>query len=328
MAFPQNTIYNPRIPFIGPINGGIQEGTSITITGVVQHGVERFHVNLQCGSNPNADVALHFNPRYDICPSYVVTNTFQHGCWGSEERKKNSPLATGTDFKLLITVSKDFYQLYVNGSHFMEYRHRIPFSRVNTISIAGKVDISSITFTNSMFSGQPGFPGQPGFLPQPGFPPYVTYPNQAMFPPCPGFPSQPGFAPPVYAVPYKAFLSGGVLPGRTITIQGAVHPNATRFHININHPTGIALHYNPRLNENIVVRNTKQAEKWGSEERDGLMPFSKGQPFTLKIYCESHSFRIMANGMHVHDYKHRFTQLNRISELEIDGDITITSVNV
>nr|XP_061797054.1 galectin-9-like [Nerophis lumbriciformis] len=289
-----------RIPFTGPINGGIQEGTSIIITGLVQHGVERFHVNLQCGSNPNADVALHFNPRYDSRPSYVVTNTFQHGCWGNEERKKNSPLAIGTDFKLLITVSKDFYQLYINGSHFMEYRHRIPFSRVNSISIAGKVDISSITFTNSM----------------------------AMFPPSPGFPSQPGFAPPVYAVPYKAFLSGGVLPGRTITIHGTVHPNATRFHININHPTGIALHYNPRLNENIVVRNTKRGEKWGSEERGGPMPFRKGQPFTLTIYCEIHSFRIVANGAHVHDYKHRFTQLNRLSELEIAGDITITSVNV
>lgn len=70
----------------------------------------RFHVNLQCGSHSGADVALHFNPRYEST-GYVVNNTYQNRNWGSEERKYESPFTQGQTFTLQILVAQDAYKV-------------------------------------------------------------------------------------------------------------------------------------------------------------------------------------------------------------------------
>ncbi|KAF0030322.1 hypothetical protein F2P81_017053 [Scophthalmus maximus] len=266
-----------RIPFTGAIHGGLQEGKTITISGRVLPGADRFHVNLQCGSRTDADIALHINPRYntDYC---VVTNTLYNGTWGAEERKKNSMLLAGSPFNLLITVGRDSFQLNVNGSHFMDYRHRIAFQQVDTIGVGGKVEISSIAFQDSM----PIPPRLPSLL-------------------------------------VRRFHFS--LDSLALLLQ-------CLFHVNLSYHSGIALQYNPRFSENVVVRNTKQGEKWGTEERDGGMPFHKGQPFTLTMCCENNSFRIMVNGIQVHTYNHRLAPRGHISTLEIEGDISLTSVMV
>ncbi|XP_076024003.1 galectin-9-like isoform X3 [Genypterus blacodes] len=280
MAFHQQApFYNPVVPFTGSIHGGLKEGRSIIITGRVQDMADRFHVNLQCGSMHNADVALHFNPRYDSLLPYVVTNSLQHGAWGSEQRV-GSPLPAGSSFTLSITVCSDGYQLNVNGSQLMKYNHRIPFYMVDTISVGGEVEVTSIVFQG------------PG------------------------------------SVPYRGSISGGLMPGRTITIQGHVNHNASRFNVNLCYPSGTALHYNPRLSENTVVRNAMIKNQWGTEERGGSMPFQRGGAFTLTICCEQHAFRIVVNGMQAHSFNHRYSHVRHITGLEIDGDVTLTSVVV
>uniref|UniRef100_A0A4W5MPF5 Galectin n=1 Tax=Hucho hucho TaxID=62062 RepID=A0A4W5MPF5_9TELE len=231
----------PSLPFTGSIQGGLQEGKTITITGRVHHGADRFHVNLQCGSRAGADIALHFNPRYDSHPGYVVTNTLQQSRWGTEERKQHSPFQHGSSFSLQITVQKDAFQLNANGNHFMTFKHRIPFYSVDTISVNGKVELSSITFQNPV-------------------------------------------------VPYKNMINGGLYPGRTINIQGVVNPNANRFHVNLLFNSGIALHFNPRFDETLVVHNSKLGDQWGKEERSGGMPFHRGQSFTVTSHQEPSTF--------------------------------------
>ncbi|XP_041053761.1 galectin-9C-like isoform X2 [Carcharodon carcharias] len=149
MDFYPQPVYNPVIPYTGPIPGGLQDGKMIMIKGRVLPDCKRFHVNLQCGSmTQNCDVAFHFNPRYEGS-GYVVCNTFENQDWASEERKFEMPIQKGETFQLLILVQADCYKVAVNDKHFLEFIHRIPFSRVDTIAIDGQVEVISLSFINS-----------------------------------------------------------------------------------------------------------------------------------------------------------------------------------
>ncbi|XP_059370154.1 galectin-9-like [Carassius carassius] len=308
MAFYQQPpFYNPRIPFSGQIQGGLQDGKSIILSGRVLPGANRFHVNLQCGSRSEVDIALHFNPRYESA-GYVVLNSFQNMSWGSEERKHESPFPQGQTFTLQILVEQDEYKISTNGRHFMDYRHRVPYSNVDTISVDGMVELNSIVFQNPAVYTAP----QAGFQPQYAAPPGC------------GFPAYP--AAPNYTIPYKTVINGGLHHGKNIVIHGVINPNANRIMFNLRHRSGIALHYNPRFDESVVVRNTNQMEQWGAEERFGDLPFQKGQPFQVTISCEPYHYNVFVNGKQAHTYKHRYTNLTDIDILEICGDLQLTLV--
>uniref|UniRef100_W5MBJ7 Galectin n=1 Tax=Lepisosteus oculatus TaxID=7918 RepID=W5MBJ7_LEPOC len=355
MAFyNQQPFLSPKIPFTGSIQGGLQEGKAITVTGRVLPGAERFHVNLQCGSrkNPRADIAFHFNPRYEGFQDYVVCNTLQNQSWGAEERKYEMPLARGTPFTLMIMVNRDTYMVAVNGSHFLDFKHRISISSVDTISVEGGVEVNSIAFQNPMVSStQPCirfvifseyficFINQPRNQPrnhprnQPSNRSHLKQLKISLLKsgggrvlPSPLQPP-PAYTPPqTYAVPYKTFIPGGLCPGRIITIQGRVKPQLARFHINLRFQYGIAFHFNPRFGENTVVRNTQLQEKWGQEERGGSMPFIPGHNFLVVIMCDSQCYSVAVNSSQVFTYRHRVSELQKIDILEVDGDVDLTSV--
>ncbi|XP_031664430.1 galectin-9-like [Oncorhynchus kisutch] len=120
------------VPFTGCIQGGLHEGKTITVTGRVLPGSQRFHVNLQCGSKEVPDVALHFNPQYDDSRQHAACNTMLCSKWGPR----------GSYIFVLSEV-------IVNGAHFMEYLHQMSITQVDTIFVSGDVEIESIAFSNS-----------------------------------------------------------------------------------------------------------------------------------------------------------------------------------
>ncbi|CAB1330753.1 unnamed protein product [Coregonus sp. 'balchen'] len=97
-------------------------------------------MDLSCGTStkPRADIALHFNPRFkgSLC---VVCNSLVQESWGREETLQKLPYRQGAAFETIILVA-------VNGSHLLEYKHRIPLDRIDTFSISGKVKVRAIGF--------------------------------------------------------------------------------------------------------------------------------------------------------------------------------------
>lgn len=68
---------------------------------------------------------------------------------------------------------------------------------------------------------------------------------------------------------------------------------------NLNPRSNTALHFNPRLNDNCVVRNHYQHHSWGGEERGGYQPFQRGMPFEVVILCQHHHYKVCLYGREV-----------------------------
>uniref|UniRef100_A0A8C0T9G5 Galectin n=2 Tax=Canis lupus familiaris TaxID=9615 RepID=A0A8C0T9G5_CANLF len=308
------------VPFSGKIQGGLQDGLKITINGTILYcNGTRFAVNFHSGHS-DSDIAFHFNPRFEE-GGYVVCNTKQKGSWGSEERKMQMPFQMGNPFELCFMVNSCDFKVTVNGSHFTQYSHRVPFHYVDTLSITGAVQLSYISFqvrlstwhlsqrpsTQTVIHTVQTTPGQPFPLP----PPAADLPLS---------PQQP--------MPFFTSIPGGLYPSKSIIVSGTVLPGAKRFHINLRSGNDIAFHLNPRFNENTVVRNTQINNSWGSEERSlpRKMPFVQGQSFSVWIMCEGHCFKVAVDGEHLFEYYHRLKNLLAINNMEVAGDVQLTHV--
>ncbi|XP_072635473.1 galectin-9 isoform X1 [Canis lupus baileyi] len=353
MAFSssQPPYLSPGVPFSGKIQGGLQDGLKITINGTILYcNGTRFAVNFHSGHS-DSDIAFHFNPRFEE-GGYVVCNTKQKGSWGSEERKMQMPFQMGNPFELCFMVNSCDFKVTVNGSHFTQYSHRVPFHYVDTLSITGAVQLSYISFQNTRVT-----------ITQPAFS-TMQFPQTACFPPRPKGrkPKSPGvwqsssapitqtvihtvqttpgqpfpnpiippmaYPTPTYPMPFFTSIPGGLYPSKSIIVSGTVLPGAKRFHINLRSGNDIAFHLNPRFNENTVVRNTQINNSWGSEERSlpRKMPFVQGQSFSVWIMCEGHCFKVAVDGEHLFEYYHRLKNLLAINNMEVAGDVQLTHV--
>ncbi|XP_004857021.1 galectin-9 isoform X4 [Heterocephalus glaber] len=307
MAFssPQPPYVSPAVPFSGVIQGGLQEGLQITVQGTILHSnTNRFSVNFQTGFSDN-DIAFHFNPRFEE-GGYVVCNTKQKGNWGPEERKIQMPFQKGKAFELCFLVQRSEFKVMVNKRFFVQYPHRVPFHLADTISVAGPLQLSYISFqTQPIMHGIPGLVFSNPEL-SPIMDPNLNYP-----------------------IPYFTSIPGGLFPSRVITVSGIIPPNAKRFHINLRCGSDVAFHLNPRFDQNTVVRNTQIKGCWGSEERSlpFKMPFRQGQGFLVGIICEGYCYRVTVDGQYLLEYTHRLKDLRAINNLEVAGDIELTNVH-
>ncbi|XP_033647779.1 galectin-8-like [Asterias rubens] len=142
-------VNNPPVPYLAMIPGGMKDGKIIVVKVTVKpNPLTRFHVNLQCGmsTNPRSDVALQFNPRFR--EQYINLNTLRNTRWDGNEIKHRGhfPFHPNGTYEIMFLCTKQMFKVALNGSHLLEYQHRLPFQNISALGIEGDVRITQITF--------------------------------------------------------------------------------------------------------------------------------------------------------------------------------------
>lgn len=113
--------------------------------------------------------------------------------------------------------------------------------------------------------------------------------------------------------PDYTLIPGGLNIGSQIIIRGRVPTGHGRFSINLQtdecdfEGCDIAFHFNPRVDEEVVVRNSFQ-ESWQDEETDiPFFPFYDGAKFTVRIYVAADFYFVLVNGRDFIRFNHRLS---------------------
>ncbi|XP_014203430.1 tectonin beta-propeller repeat-containing protein [Copidosoma floridanum] len=140
------------------------------------------------------------------------------------------------------------------------------------------------------------------------------------------------------SLPFESILHNGFGPGSSLHASVCIHNDADRISFNFVcfswttnkynksiESNDVAFHFNPRLSESVIVRNTYQNNQWGDEERGGESPLRAGSDFSLIINCEERGYRIFINNTEFTFFCHRIPPHN-VTHLRIKGKMTLCSV--
>ncbi|XP_058059650.1 32 kDa beta-galactoside-binding lectin-like [Anopheles bellator] len=119
-----------------------------------------------------------------------------------------------------------------------------------------------------------------------------------------------------------------VSPGLCFVVAGTVLLTCERFSVNLMLKNDdIALHVNPRLPQNYIVRNCRVKRCWGREEVASPLAFNlhRGHRFNVQILVTDDEFLICVNGRHCNTFKHRLPY-RKICALEVRGDVRDVAV--
>ncbi|KZC10048.1 Galectin-9, partial [Dufourea novaeangliae] len=134
------------IPFVGLVEGGLIPGKMVKIQGKVPSDGIRFAVNYQLGPtlNPRDDIAIHISPRFP--EGFITRNHIESMTWGTEENGGPMWIQPGQEFEMFVLCDYAAYKIAINGRHFTEFVHRLPYQKVSHLVIDGDVEINSIAY--------------------------------------------------------------------------------------------------------------------------------------------------------------------------------------
>lgn len=316
---------NVTIPFNKNLKDCFETGLSIIIQGHVPTNSRAFAVNFIISGHDDDDIALHFNPRFDV--NYCVRNSCKNGTWAEEEKAAyvSNPFSPGENFVLEIFCAPQEFMFSVNGTHFCNFTYRNPLYTISRLQIVPEVNIFKIQ-TKLLHSYPAAL--QEDLVPQlSGVP---LYQHESL-----GFEKLDVTKGP----PLLFLLSNKLSVGNLIEICGRVKLLPHTFFINLQHGKLLWPHPNISFHTSVrfkykaesvhkVICNSYKNDVWGNEEiPDMECPYDPGRAFVMRILLKQDHFNVSIDDERFINYKYR-EDFKLINTIYISGDVSIQSIQI
>ncbi|XP_073409564.1 grifin [Dendrobates tinctorius] len=120
---------------------GLCPGWSVIIKGETSSTENDFEINFL--SDSGDQIAFHFNPRFP--EGSIICNSFLSSHWGHEERTDTFPMEANEPFQIEIFSDRENFQVFVDDSKVIQYRHRMKqFTAITKVQVLKDINISSV----------------------------------------------------------------------------------------------------------------------------------------------------------------------------------------
>ncbi|XP_061536161.1 lectin, galactoside-binding, soluble, 2b [Phycodurus eques] len=104
--------------------------------------------------------------------------------------------------------------------------------------------------------------------------------------------------------------------------------DCSRFAINIGHDSeNIALHFNPRFDDSVIVCNSMSGGCWGEEHRDGNLSFARGEESKFYINFNNEEFFIKMPDGFMMSFPNRLGDV-KYKYFEVNGDARVIGIKI
>ncbi|XP_034044080.1 lectin, galactoside-binding, soluble, 2b isoform X2 [Thalassophryne amazonica] len=116
--------------------------------------------------------------------------------------------------------------------------------------------------------------------------------------------------------------------GQELKIRVKLKDYCNSFSINIGHDSdNIALHFNPRFGQGVIVCNCLSGGSWGDEHHEGNIPFTPGEESKFYINFNSEQFYIKLPNSSMMNFPNQLGDV-KYNHFFISGDAEIMGIKI
>ncbi|CAD5123021.1 DgyrCDS11407 [Dimorphilus gyrociliatus] len=140
---PPISAFYPAVPFRKLLPRPPSDGSSLYVSLIPKTEAVRFEINFHCNSTEDSEDTSETNSKeiayhasFRVKERCIVLNSWENSKWQTELRA-DFRVIPAVHLDILIFCESRQFRTCINGEHLIDFPHRLPMDRINSVEISG-----------------------------------------------------------------------------------------------------------------------------------------------------------------------------------------------